>query len=95
VPPGVLQALNALDANTWMMFNPAFGVMMVGAAGSLLTAGMHRRLGWTAGVVAIAAFIPYADFFALLATLVWIVVTATMLAHERPARAFVASEGTA
>ena len=48
--------------------------MMVGAAGALVSAAVHRWL-WIALVLGVAAFIPFADFFALLATLVWIVVT--------------------
>src|SRR5438093_13176570 len=32
-----LQAVNVLNEGTWMMFNPALGVMMLGAAGTLLS----------------------------------------------------------
>jgi hypothetical protein len=95
VPGSVLQALNALDANTWMMFNAAFGVMMVGAAGVLLTGALYRRLGWIASVIAVAAFIPYADFIALLATLIWIVVAASMVGREKPIRSFAPAASSA
>jgi hypothetical protein len=95
VPGSVLQALNALDANTWMMFNPAFGVIMVGAAGVLLTGALYRRLGWIASVIAVAAFIPYADFIALLATLIWIVVAASMVGREKPIRSFAPAASSA
>jgi hypothetical protein len=77
-------ALNMLDGSTWVAFNAGFGVMMLGAAGALLAAGVMRRLGWVALVLGIAAFIPVADFFALLGTLVWIAVTSVMLSR-RPA----------
>jgi hypothetical protein len=89
-----LQALNTLDANMWMFFNPAFGVMMLGAAGLLLAAHVHRRLAWIALALGILAFIPFADFFALLGTLAWIVVTSVVLARasERE-RAYVAAPG--
>jgi len=81
ISPTALQALNSLDGNTWMAFNPAFGVMMLGAAGLLLSAGVVRWLGWIALVLGVAAFIPFADFFGLLGTLIWIVVTSAALAR--------------
>ena len=81
ISPAALQALNSLDGNSWMAFNPAFGVMMLGAAGLLLSAGVMRWFGWTALVLGVAAFIPFADFFALLATLVWIVVVGLVQAR--------------
>jgi hypothetical protein len=91
-----LQALNALDGNTWMAFNPAFGVMMIGAAGLFLSAaGWHRWLGWSAVVLGIAAFIPFVDFFALLLTLVWVVVTSVVLARARTEAAYVVAPGAA
>ena len=86
--PAGLQALNAIDGNTWMMFNPAFGVMMLGAAGVLLSARVLTWLGWAALVVGVAAFVPFADFFALLLTLVWIVVVSIALARPQRATAY-------
>jgi hypothetical protein len=75
-----LQALNVLDNDFWMPLNSAFGVMMLGAAGSLLGAALaYRWLGWVALVLGIALFIPFADFFALLLTLIWIIVASVML----------------
>lgn len=91
IAPTALQALNALDGNTWMTFNPAFGVMLLGAAGVLLSAGVHRWLGWIALLLGIAAFIPFADFFALLATFVWIVVASIVLARVRANASYVAA----
>ena len=74
-------ALTFVDGSTWVAFNAGFGVMMLGAAGLLLSAGVMRWLGWIALVVGVAAFIPVADFFALLATLVWIVVVSLLQAR--------------
>lgn len=95
IAPTALQALNSLDGNSWMAFNPAFGVMMLGAAGLLLSTGIMRWLGWIALVLGVAAFIPFADFFALLATLVWIAVTSVVLAREKPAGVYAAAPGSA
>ena len=82
VDPAGLQALNVLDAGSWVAFNGAFGVMMLGAAGCFLTrAGGHVWLGWVALVAGIALFIPFADFFALILTLIWIIVVSIMLAR--------------
>jgi len=93
--PTSLQALNSLDGNTWMTFNPAFGIMMLGAAGLILSSAARPWLGWIALVLAIALFIPFADFFALLATLGWIVVTSIVLARGAPRAAYVAVPGAA
>jgi hypothetical protein len=82
ISPSGLEALNALDANTWMAFNPAFGIMMLGAAGVLLSGSASRWLGWIALVLGVAAFIPLLDFFALLGTLVWIAVAGALQARR-------------
>ena len=80
-----LQGLNALDSDVWVGSNAGFGIMMLGAAGSLLSrAGAYRRLGWVALVLGIALFIPLADFIALLLTAVWIVVVSLMLFRGQP-----------
>jgi hypothetical protein len=80
VSPVALQALNVLDGNVWLPFNSGLGVMMLGAAGLLLTeTPLPRWLGWIALVLGIALFIPYADFFALVITLLWIIVASVML----------------
>ena len=51
--------------------------MMLGAAGSLIPRG-SRALGWSALVLGIALFIPFADFVALLLTGIWIIVTSIL-----------------
>jgi uncharacterized membrane protein YidH (DUF202 family) len=86
VTSSTVQGLNALDADSWVLFNPCLGVMMLGAAGSLIpSAGRYRTLGWIALPVGIAMFIPFADFFALLLTGIWILVVSVMLYRRPPA----------
>lgn len=81
-----LQAINALDGNIWLAFNTGLGVMMLGAAGCLWRhVGAERWLGRVALVLGILLFIPFADFFALLLTGIWIVVVG--LVRSRAPRA--------
>ena len=69
-----------LDADSWLAFNSAFGVMLLGAAGCLIPRlGRHRWLAWAALVLGILLFIPFADFFALILTLLWMIVVSIML----------------
>ena len=79
VSGNALQAINVLNESTWVVFNSGLGVMMLGAAGTLLsrTAG-QRWLGWVALALGIALFIPFADFVGLLATGAWIIVTSVV-----------------
>ncbi|MBA2384362.1 MAG: hypothetical protein H0V68_06840 [Actinobacteria bacterium] len=81
--PAALQALNLLDGNFWVAANAALGVMMLGAAGWLLgRAGHYNALGWVALVLGVGLFIPFVDFFALLLSLIWIIVTSVLLYRE-------------
>lgn len=87
LPDGALETLTTIDANTWIAFNSGLGLMMLGAAGILLGATVtvgYRRLGWFALILGIALFIPFADFFALLLTGIWIIVSSIMLARSTP-----------
>jgi hypothetical protein len=85
VTPAVAQGLNALDADTWIAFNSCLGVMMFGAAGSLIpSTGKWRVLGWIALPIAIALLIPFADFFGLLLTGIWLIVVSVMLYRSEP-----------
>ncbi len=78
-----IRSLNMLDADTWTLFNPALGVMMLGAAGVLLPrASSSRWMGWVALVLGIALFIPFADFFGLLLTLLWLLVQSVMMLRD-------------
>jgi hypothetical protein len=80
-----IRILNILDADSWVLFNPALGVMMLGAAGVLLThVTTTRWMGWAALILGIALFVPFADFFALLLSGVWIVVESVMLYRQSP-----------
>ena len=73
------QTLNVLDGDSWVAFNGALGVMMLGAGGSLLPTAVFRWLGWAALVLGVALFVPFADFFALLLTGIWIIVVSVLL----------------
>ena len=76
-----LQMLNVIDNDFWVGTNAALGVMMLGAAGTLLLVPLRgaRWLGWIALMLGIALYIPFADFFALLASLLWILVASVVL----------------
>jgi hypothetical protein len=81
----VAQGLNALDADTWIAFNSCLGVLMFGAAGSLIpSTGGYRVLGWIALPLGIALLIPFADFFGLLLTAIWLIVASVMLYRREP-----------
>lgn len=73
IDPVALQSLVTLDSNSWVAFNAGLGVMMLGAAGCMIPGG-SRFMGWAALVLGVALFIPFADFFALVLTLIWIIV---------------------
>jgi hypothetical protein len=79
-----IRALNVLDTDGWIAWNAGLGVLMLGVAGAVLqgTRVLPRWLGWAALVVAVALFVPFADFFALLLTLIFILVTSVMLARS-------------
>ena len=54
--------------------------MLLGAAGLLLTeTRLPTWLGWVALLLGIALFIPFADFFALVIALLWIIVASVLL----------------
>jgi hypothetical protein len=84
-----LQALNLLLNDSWVFWNAALGVFMLGAAGACLTlAAGHRWLGRIAIVLGVALFIPFADFFALLASGLWIIAVTVVLARRGSAPAY-------
>jgi hypothetical protein len=81
--PQAFEALNALDGNMWVPSSASLGVMMLGAAGWLLgRVGAYGGLGWAALVFGVALFIPFADFVALLLSLVWIIVVSVLLYRD-------------
>ncbi|HSC73697.1 MAG TPA: hypothetical protein VLB89_05985 [Gaiellaceae bacterium] len=92
-----LQALNLLMNDSWLFWNAALGVFMLGAAGACLTSpAAHRWLGRIAIILGVALFIPFADFFALLASGLWIIAATVVLARRASAPAYGrAAEATA
>jgi hypothetical protein len=82
MPGGALQALNVLDANTWIAFNGGLGVLMLGAGGAMLARKTHPVLGWIALVAGIVLFVPFADFPALIVSGLWIIVTSIQLYRQ-------------
>jgi hypothetical protein len=84
-----LQALNLLLNDSWVFWNAALGVFMLGAAGACLTSpAAYRWLGRIAIVLGIALFIPFADFFALLVSGLWIIAATLVLARRGEAPAY-------
>ena len=84
ISASTLQGLNVLDASVWVAFNSGLGVMMLGAAGAMLPRTESSRfLAWSALVLGLALFIPFADFFALILTGVWIIVVSLMQFRAR------------
>jgi hypothetical protein len=81
---GAIRALNLLDADTWIGFNAGIGVLMLTIGGLRMTAGAAapRWSGWSALILGVALFIPFADFVALLLTGVWILVESFRLARR-------------
>jgi hypothetical protein len=94
--PAGLQVLNLVDGDAWVAWNAGIGVMMLGAAGSLLsTRTASRRLGWTALVLGVLLFVPFADFFALLASALWILATSLVLFRQGRGVAYAPTPGIA
>ncbi len=91
-----LQVLNVVDGDGWVAWNAGIGVMMLGAAGSLLSrAAGSRWLAWTALVLGILLFIPFADFFALLASGLWVLLTSVVVFRRAGTPAYAAAPGVA
>jgi hypothetical protein len=91
-----LQVLNVIDGNTWVAFNAGLGVMMLGAAGSLLSrAAGSRWLARTALALGVLLFIPFADFFAMLATGLWILAASIALVRRERGAAYSTAPATA
>ena len=82
---GALQALNVLDADSWMAFNSGMGVLLLGAGGALLARRVHPVLGWAALAIGVLLFIPYADFPGLILSGLWVIVTSVLLYRRGPA----------
>jgi hypothetical protein len=85
-----LQALNALDAASWVAFNAGLGVLMLAAAGALLSRKAYPAAGWIALLAGVALFIPFADFVALIVTGLWLIAMSIVLYRRGAAPARVA-----
>jgi hypothetical protein len=91
-----LQVLNVVDGDGWVAWNAGIGVMMLGAAGCLLSRATGSRwLAWTALPLGVLLFIPFADFFALLASGLWILTTSVVLFRRSGVPAYAAAPGVA
>lgn len=94
--PAAMEALHLSIANAWVAWNAGLGVMMLGAAGTLLAEPRtHAWLGWVALPTGVALFFPVADFFGMVVTLVWIVVASVVLYRAERATRYAAAPTTA
>jgi hypothetical protein len=87
VPGGALQALAGLDQHAWIALTSGLGVLMLGAAGALLTRKTSPVLGWIALVAGVVLYIPFADFVAFVVSGLWIITVSVrqFRAEARPA----------
>ena len=93
---GALEALNAVDGNTWIALNGGLGVMLLGAAGLLLgRSDGYRWAGRTALVLGVVLFVPYATFFAMMLTGIWVFVMGIAVARSRTALPHATAPGAA
>lgn len=96
VAGSTLQGLNLLSNDLWAAWNPAVGVMMLGAAATLRgREGSFRVLGRIAAVLGVALFIPFADFFAFLATGLWLIGASAVLYRDAAGERYAARPQTA
>jgi hypothetical protein len=82
---GALQALNVLDADSWIAFNSGMGVLLLAAGGALLARKVLPVLAWIALATGILLFIPYADFFGLIISGLWVITMSVVLYRRGPA----------
>jgi hypothetical protein len=80
--PSALQALNALDINTSLGFTAGIGIMLLGAAGTLVPSTRALRVaGWVAVPLAIINLTP-AGVALFPVTTIWIVATGILLSRR-------------
>lgn len=92
VSGSALQALNLVANDSWVFLNAALGVLMLGAAAAWLASERgYRWLAWIALVLGVALFIPFADFIALLASGLWIIVASVVLFRAEDAERYAVS----
>jgi hypothetical protein len=82
-----MQTLNAIDSQAWVGFTGGIGVMLLGAAGSMLPARSGVRwLGWIALVLGVLMFTPV-GFFAFLGSGLWIALASVALTMQQRSQA--------
>ena len=82
VGPAGAQALNALDTADFQLFSIGTAIMLLGAAGLMVSRpGTLRWLGWIALILAIASLTPV-GFFAFIGANLWIIVVSIILARS-------------
>ena len=80
--PDAMVAINALDNDNFLAFSVPLGIMLFGAAGSVLNgAGLPKWLAWVGIVLGISFFTPV-GFFGFGLTGIWIIV-ASILMYRR------------
>lgn len=80
--PSALQALNALDINTSLAFTAGMGIMLIGAAGTLIASARALRVaGWVAVPLAIINLTP-AGVALFPLTAIWVVATGILLSRR-------------
>ena len=73
-----MEALNAIDADNYLIFVGGLGVMLIGAAGAMIPrADGLRWFGWAALVFGIGVFTPV-GFFAMLLSGLWIIIVSVL-----------------
>jgi hypothetical protein len=83
--PVALQALNALDNDTFVGFT-SVGIMLLGAAGAMIPRqAVLKWLGWLALVIGIAVFTPV-GFVAFAGAGIWIIATSIVLFRQAGGR---------
>ena len=78
-----MQALNAIEAESWVGFGGGIGIMLLGAAGAMLPAASGVRwLGWIALALGVLMFTPV-GFFAFIGSGLWIALTSVALTMQQ------------
>jgi hypothetical protein len=75
-----MQTLNALSAESWLLFVPGFGILAIGIGAGIVTSNaLGRKLGYVVLAIGILCFVPFASFFAFVSSIIWIPVVAIKL----------------
>ena len=75
-----MQTLNALSASSWLLFVPWFVILAIGIGAGIVTINaIGRKLGYAVLAIGVLCFIPFASFFAFVASIIWIPIVAVKL----------------